>query len=226
MRALETVSTIGMSVILALFAVLTYDAVASGFRGVTSGEVPLWSLSGASGAAVADAFALIGFSFYLHPLMMPMLSEMPPGPVGVRILSDSVTLVIMGVAFVTISFLGAMGAAAFGDDTQGDIMMNQLLPPGLPSLLFALAMLLYLASCIPPIVLSLRCYLDFIIAGPRASFRCAFHPAGRACVWRCLVPLPHRCSQSTIDMQHAPQHRVGAAPAIRPLFHCMPCGGR
>eukprot|EP00892_Ulva_mutabilis_P000015 jgi/Ulvmu1/10013/UM059_0062.1 len=171
MRALESVSTAGMSVILLLFGVLTYNAFASGFHGIASGEVPLWSLGGASGADIANAFALLGFSFYLHPLMMPMLAEMPPGPRGVRILSDSVTFVIMVVAFVTISFVGAMGAATFGANTKGDIMMNQLLPPGLPSLAFALAMLLYLSSCIPPIVLSLRCYLDFIIAGPRAGFR-------------------------------------------------------
>lgn len=173
MRALETVSTAGMGVVLLLFGVLTYDAVSTGFRGVTSGEVPLWSIRNASGADIGNAFALIGFSFYLHPLMMPMLAEMPPGPRGVRILGDSVTLVIMGIAFVTISALGAMGAAAFGDDTEGDIMMNQLLPGKLASLMLALIMLLYLASCIPPLVLSLRCYLDFILAGPRAGFRCA-----------------------------------------------------
>lgn len=173
MRALEMVSAAGMGVVVLLFGVLTYDAAASGFRGVVSGEVPLWSLSNASGAHIADAFALIGFSFYLHPLMMPMLTEMPAGPRGVRILSDSVTIVIMGVAFVTISGLAAMGAAAFGADTQGDILMNQLLQGKAASLLLALVMLLYLASCIPPIVLSLRCYLDFIIAGPRAGFRCA-----------------------------------------------------
>lgn len=150
-----------------------YDAVSSGFRGVTSGDVPLWSISNASGADIGNAFALIGFSFYLHPLMMPMLAEMPPGPHGVRILSDAVTLVIMGVAFVTISALGALGAAAFGAGTEGDIMMNKLLPGNLASLMLALIMLLYLASCIPPIVLSLRCYLDFILAGPRAGFRYA-----------------------------------------------------
>jgi solute carrier family 38 (sodium-coupled neutral amino acid transporter), member 11 len=170
MRALEHVSSAGMAILTLLFAVLTVDAAMGGFRGVTSGDVPLWAFNARSGH-VADAFALLGFSFYLHPLMMPMLQEVPPGSQGVKIMSDSVTFVIMGVAFFTYSYIGVMGAAAFGSDTQGDIMMNTLLQNSVASAILAVAVLIYLSSCIPPLVLSLRCYLDFIIAGPRAGFK-------------------------------------------------------
>jgi solute carrier family 38 (sodium-coupled neutral amino acid transporter), member 11 len=172
MTALEHVSTAGNVVVVMLFGVLTYDAFSNDFRGITSREVPLWDFNLES-AHVAEAFALIGFSYYLHPLMMPMLQELPAGGEGVRILKDSATLTILGVAFFTFSYVGVMGAAAFGQNTAGDIMMNDLIPAALPSLAFSMAMLVYLSSCIPPLVLSLRCYLDFMIAGPRAPFRCA-----------------------------------------------------
>ena len=167
MRALEAASSCGMAVLALLFIVLTADAAETGFHGVTSGEVPLWSLNVRS-AHIGEAFALIGFSFYLHPLMMPMLQEMPAGKTGVRIMSESVQFVILVVALGTYSYIGAMGAAAFGAETQGDIMMNDLVHTHNADLAFVIAMLVYLASCIPPLVISLRSYLAFILAGPRA----------------------------------------------------------
>jgi Transmembrane amino acid transporter protein len=116
-------------------------------------------------------FSLIGYSFYLHPLMMPMLREMPRGAKGVGIMSDAVTVVIMGVALVTYSYVGVMGAAAFGADTQGDVMMNHLLPGRSIGTVFVLLMLVYLASSIPPLVITLRSYIDFIVAGASPRFQ-------------------------------------------------------
>ena len=171
MRALEHVATAGNVIVVVLCGVLTYDAFSNNFYGITSGEVPVWRMSANSGS-IAEAFALIGFSFYLHPLMMPMLQELPPGRQGVKIMTDSLNFVIMVVALGTFSFVGVMGAAAFGEATEGDIMRNKLIPARLPALMFSVAMLVYLSSCIPPIVLSLRCYMDYMLAGPRAPFQC------------------------------------------------------
>lgn len=171
MRALEHVATAGNVIVVILCGVLTFDAFSNNFYGITSGQVPLWRMT-ASSDSIAEAFALIGFSFYLHPLMMPMLQELPPGRQGVKIMTDSLNFVIMVVALGTFSFVGVMGAAAFGEDTEGDIMRNKLIPARVPALMFSVAMLVYLSSCIPPIVLSLRCYLDYMIVGPRAPFQC------------------------------------------------------
>ena len=44
-HALEIASSCGMFVLAALCAVLTADAVHNGFAGVTSGDVPLWTLN-------------------------------------------------------------------------------------------------------------------------------------------------------------------------------------
>lgn len=152
--------------LLALCVILTAKAVDNRFSGITSGEVPLWSFNNS-----AHTFALLGFSFYIHPLMMPMLAELPPGRVGLRIMSDSIKLVILGFSFAFISYIAVMGAAAFGRNTQGDIMLNRLLDARWARGAFAAAMLTYLSAGIPPLVLSLRSYLDFIIAGPRAPYR-------------------------------------------------------
>lgn len=172
MRALEHVASAGNVIVVILCGVLTYDAFSNNFYGVTSGEVPLWRVS-AKSENIAEAFALIGFSFYLHPLMMPMLQELPPGKRGAQIMTDSLNFVIMVVALFTFSYIGVMGASSFGAATKGDIMMNHLIPAHIPALMFSLAMLVYLSSCIPPIVLSLRCYLDYMLVGPRAPFQCA-----------------------------------------------------
>ena len=40
--------------------------------------------------------SVIGFAFYLQPIAMPMLREMPPGEIGYKILSFCMRTTIMG----------------------------------------------------------------------------------------------------------------------------------
>lgn len=60
------------------------------------------TLERASAAQVSpelpEAFAVLGFAFYVQPMLMPLLHELPPGPAGVRITSTAVRWVVMGVA--------------------------------------------------------------------------------------------------------------------------------
>ena len=44
-----------------------------------------------------EAFAVLGFAFYLQPMMMPLLHDMPAGPVGLNITSTAVKIVILGM---------------------------------------------------------------------------------------------------------------------------------
>ena len=39
---------------------------------------------------------VLGFAFYLQPMMMPLLHDMPPGPTGLAITSTAVKIVIIG----------------------------------------------------------------------------------------------------------------------------------
>lgn len=59
MRGLEYVSSGGLVILAVLFAVLTSDAIASGFAGVGSHRVPLFGLPQDKGS-VSEAFALLG----------------------------------------------------------------------------------------------------------------------------------------------------------------------
>lgn len=45
-----------------------------------------------------EAFAVLGFAFYVQPMLMPLLHEMPAGPLGVRVTSTAVRWVVMAVA--------------------------------------------------------------------------------------------------------------------------------
>ena len=46
--------------------------------------------------SVGATVSIIGFAFYLQPIAMPMLREMPPGEVGYKILSLCMRITIMG----------------------------------------------------------------------------------------------------------------------------------
>ena len=49
-----------------------------------------------SAAQLPEAFVVLGFAFYLQPMMMPLLHDMPPGPSGLAITSTAVKIVIVG----------------------------------------------------------------------------------------------------------------------------------
>ena len=46
--------------------------------------------------SVGATVSVIGFAFYLQPIAMPMLREMPPGEAGYKMLSFCMRTVIMG----------------------------------------------------------------------------------------------------------------------------------
>lgn len=49
-------------------------------------------------SSVTGAVSTFGFVFYIQPIMMPLLSEMPATERGVRILSWSTRIVVLGKA--------------------------------------------------------------------------------------------------------------------------------
>ena len=50
-----------------------------------------------SASQLPEAFVVLGFAFYLQPMMMPLLHDMPPGPSGLAITSTAVKIVIIGI---------------------------------------------------------------------------------------------------------------------------------
>lgn len=49
-------------------------------------------------ADLPEAFAVLGFAFYVQPMLMPLLHELPPGPASVRLTCTAVRIVVIGVA--------------------------------------------------------------------------------------------------------------------------------
>ena len=44
-----------------------------------------------------EAFAVFGYAFYLQPLLMPLLHEMPPGRIGVELTTKATAIVTLGM---------------------------------------------------------------------------------------------------------------------------------
>ncbi len=163
---LETAATAGVAVVLAIIGIVMYEAISAGLPGLTSGDVPIWSLKVRRGAyycrcrlkatyrrglrqssackhastewhrgvhresskcrlcrAVScasqrvrlfasalelccgrlqwsadlpEAFVVLGYAFYIQPMLMPLLHEMPPGQLGVRLTTTAVRYVTLG----------------------------------------------------------------------------------------------------------------------------------
>lgn len=43
-----------------------------------------------------EAFSILGYGFYLQPMMLPLLAEMPPGSLGVQLTNQAMCLVTLG----------------------------------------------------------------------------------------------------------------------------------
>ena len=41
---------------------------------------------------------MLGFAFYVQPMLMPLLHELPPGPASVSLTATAVRIVVIGVA--------------------------------------------------------------------------------------------------------------------------------
>lgn len=71
-----------------------------------------------------EAFAIMGFAFYCQPMLLPLLHEMPRGPRGLKLTSRATAIAIFVVANVVFGVLGFFGAARYGLDTQGNVLVN------------------------------------------------------------------------------------------------------
>ncbi|KAK9810574.1 hypothetical protein WJX73_001484 [Symbiochloris irregularis] len=95
---------------------------------------------------IASAISVYGFIFYIQPIMMPMLPEMPPGKVGVRALSVATCVTIAGTSFIIYWCCGFFGAADFGVRAipTGNYLSNDLgqgVAQGVLNILYIIAML-------------------------------------------------------------------------------------
>ena len=96
-----------------------------------------------------EAFSVLGFAFYVQPMMMPLLHEMPAGQRGIVLTTRAVYIVVMGVAMAVYGVVGISAAARYGLETQGNVLVNNWLG-GLPEGVLDAVMAVYLSISIPP----------------------------------------------------------------------------
>lgn len=166
MRSLETVAYAGSVVVVAIVAIIMHNSWRQGFPAIHSKELPVWSMKWTPD--LPEAFAVLGFSFYVHPMLMPLLHEMPRGDVGFKLISTATTIAVGGVAVVVYGLVGVFGAARYGLQTQGDLLVNDWLGGGRAEGCLDAVVLAYLAISMPPIQLSLRYTLTCLLVGEDA----------------------------------------------------------
>jgi amino acid permease len=94
MRNLESAAAAGLVVVLGLLGALAYRAISAGMPALADGQVPLWSLQLSD--RLPEAFSLLGYAFYLQPLIMPIIREMPEGATGRSALIAAVHSALLG----------------------------------------------------------------------------------------------------------------------------------
>ncbi|KAK9843248.1 hypothetical protein WJX74_009204 [Apatococcus lobatus] len=172
MRSLELAASAGATVIIAIIAIVVHAAISTGFPAIATGELPLYTLQ--ISKDLPEAFSILGYGFYLQPMMLPLLAEMPAGSLGVKLTNQAMCLVTLIVAPAVYGMLGIFGAARYGAATQGDMLVNTWLH-GRAEGILDLATTLYLSISIPPMQMSLRYTLDCLIAGEHAPYSRARH---------------------------------------------------
>eukprot|EP00877_Chromochloris_zofingiensis_P007157 jgi/Chrzof1/2695/Cz11g25150.t1 len=168
MRELETAATAGVVLVLLLIGLLGVKAVEEGFPAIQNGELPLWSLK--VDGHLPEAFSVVGYAFYMQPMMMPLLAEMPPGATGAVVMQKAVHVTLYGTAFLVYFAMGLLGASIFGQETEGNIMVNQIVDGKAACVALYGAMLLYLSLGMTTTQYALRASLDLLWFGDHAPF--------------------------------------------------------
>ena len=166
MRSLEAAAAGGVAVVVALVASVVSSAVISGAPAIKSGEFPIWRP--VSAAALPEAAAVLGFAFYLAPVLFPLLHELPPSPRGPRLAAKASRGVTALVAPIVYGALGIAGAARHGRRTAGSLLANEWLGGGRAEGALDAAAVAYLSISIPPMQHSLRYTLETMVAGEGA----------------------------------------------------------
>jgi len=164
MRSLETAATAGLGLLLILAVVIIQKAVSAGFPAIVSGELPLMKIAPGAKAQLPEAMSVLFFAFYLQPMLLPLLSEMPGGKQGQDILCSALNITTLVIAFGVYGIVGIFGAARWGLKTKGDILMNKWLPGRATGVLDA-SMAIYLSISMAPMAITLRFLLDSVIVG-------------------------------------------------------------
>mmetsp|Transcript_4826 Transcript_4826/g.13876 ORF Transcript_4826/g.13876 Transcript_4826/m.13876 type:complete len:470 (+) Transcript_4826:249-1658(+) len=163
MRSLEAAAYAGSVVVVSIIVIIVGDCWRADFPAIRDGDLRVWDMRWTPD--LPEAFAVLGFSFYVQPILMPLLHEMPRGPVGIKLTQQASAIVVAGIAVVIYGFVGIFGAARYGHRTASDLLVNDWLGGKRLEGVLDAAVVGYLAISLPPIQLSLRLTLAKLIYG-------------------------------------------------------------
>lgn len=180
-RSLEHAAAAGTALVIILLLIIASTCILDGFPALRSGDFPVFTIPREFRRDIPESISILSFAFYLQPLLLPLLSEMPPGEDGLKITCRALRHVTLGIAFLVYMALGLFAGMRYGHDTKGDILLNKWLPDEYePVLEILIAM--YIAVSVCPIVIAMRyLVMDFPLV-PRMSNAaitsvCVFSPA-------------------------------------------------
>ncbi|GAQ81504.1 Amino acid transporter protein [Klebsormidium nitens] len=157
LRQLEYVGHACVPAVIWLMVAVTGDSLSAGLPALGN-ELRIMGFD--SIHAMSGVVATFGFTFYIQPILMPMIAEMPRGDVGIKILAWSARFVTLGNAFLTYCVLGFFGAARYGAATKGNILQNEWIGGKGWQGLLNVFMCLYIAVSGPPSEFPVRHTLD------------------------------------------------------------------
>lgn len=181
-RSLEHAAAAGTALVIILLLIIASTCILDGFPALRSGDFPVFTIPKEFRRDIPESISILSFAFYLQPLLLPLLSEMPPGEDGLKITCRALRHVTLGIAFLVYMALGLFAGMRYGHDTKGDILLNKWLPDEYePVLEILIAM--YIAVSVCPIVIAMRyLVMDFPLvpngmSNVAITSVCVFSPA-------------------------------------------------
>ncbi len=182
-RSLEHAAAAGTVLVVVLFFIIATTCILDGFPALRSGDFPIFRIPKEFRKDIPESISILSFAFYLQPLLLPLLSEMPPGEDGLKITCKALRHVTLGIAFVVYMALGLFAGMRYGHNTKGDILLNRWLPEEYEPILEIL-IAMYIAVSVCPIVIAMR-YL--VVDFPLVPRRMGYVATTSVCVYVPMV---------------------------------------
>ncbi|OAE35796.1 hypothetical protein AXG93_2138s1030 [Marchantia polymorpha subsp. ruderalis] len=130
LRQLEYAGVIGTSIVIWLLISVVFKSSREDLPAIRSKEFATVGFNNIGD--VTQAVSIFGFAFYVQPIMMPLLVEVPDVN-----------------AFIIYFLVGFFGAALYGQATESNILENEWLGGGVAQGILNLSMAVYLCLSVP-----------------------------------------------------------------------------
>ncbi|XP_057861374.2 uncharacterized protein LOC131069823 isoform X3 [Cryptomeria japonica] len=93
LQELDKAAALGTALVLWLLVVILIDSIKHGLPAIHNGQLKIAGVPSLKN--ISQATSIFGFAFYVQPIMMPYLMELPSGKVGIGILKWATRFVVL-----------------------------------------------------------------------------------------------------------------------------------